>query len=121
MKDIRISITEGCINYSYCINGLEWVDLIDPEYSEYSPEFVNDILDKLIKDIVEQYAIPPFMVDYLYDGDYDIDCSQGTFIKLVQHNKSTITKYLGTCEECGDTIIEYKLNLKLDDTQGSKG
>lgn len=114
MKSINISITEGCIDYSYCINGLEWVDLINPDSDVYSPEFINEILDKLIKDITEQYSIPSFIVDYLYDGEYDIDCSQSTFIKLVQNNKNTITKYLGTCEECGDTIIEYKLNFNLD-------
>lgn len=120
MKAISISITEGCTCYSYCINDLEWADLTNPKSDIYSPEFVNQVIDRLIRDIIEQYSIPPFITDYLYDGDYDIDCSQYTFIKLVQNNKNTIVKNLGTCEECGDTIIGYNLRFKINDTQGSK-
>ena len=28
---VKIEITEGCISYSYTINDIEWVDLVDKE------------------------------------------------------------------------------------------
>ena len=104
---MNIEITEGCVCFSYLINNKEWVDY----ETEKEKEFLNRVCEKLIKQIVEQYNIPHFLEDYLWDGDYDIICSQDTFIKLVKNNKNTKEKYLGRCDCCGDSIHKWTLNI----------
>lgn len=110
----KIKITEGCISYSYLINDKEWVDLTDEESKDYNLELVDDVCEELINQAQEQYQLPTWITNYLWDGD-DAACSQDTFIRLVKNNKHTIEKHLGKCEECGDYIYEWYLELEIKD------
>lgn len=110
---VNIEITEGCTNFSYLINGVEWVDYIDNKSEHYNILFLDEVCDKLINEITEQYQLPNWIVSYLYDGDYETACEQSTFIKLVQNNKKTEEECLGTCDECGDTVYRWKLEINI--------
>ena len=109
---VNIEITEGCMSYSYLINGIEWVELYDKESDHYNIELLDKVAEALIKEVVEQYNIPSFMEDYLWDG-IETNCSQDTFVKLVQNNKNTTIESLGHCDECGDDIERWKLELHI--------
>ena len=112
--EVNIEITEGCTNFSYLINNVEWLDYIDNKSEYYDTLFLDEVCDKLIKEITEQYQLPNWIVSYLYDGCYETACEQNTFIKLVQNNKNTKEEYLGHCEECGDTIHKWTLKLEIN-------
>lgn len=118
---IIIEMSEGCVCYSYTINGIEYTDLTDPDSDKFNVAFVNNVFETLVNELIIQYKIPPFMISYLYDGDYyesdelgDLLCTQGTFIDCVKANKKCKEKDLGTCDQCGDTIYEYKLELEIE-------
>ena len=110
---VNIEITEGCTNYSYLINGIEWVDYIDIESEHYDTLFLDGVCEALINEVTEQYQLPNWIVSYLYDGCYETACEQGTFIKLVQNNKNVTEECLGTCDECGDTVYRWKLEINI--------
>lgn len=110
---VDITITEGCTAYSYTINGKEWVDLTDPNSEDCDTDFVNDVCSELIDEAKNQYGLPEWIIGYLYDGDYEAACTQQTFTTLVQNNKNTEEKWLGDCEECGDSIYEWKLTIDI--------
>ena len=118
---VKIRMSEGCVCYSYTLNDIEYTDLTDAESEHFNIEFINKVFEKLVDEITNQYSIPPFMVSYLYDGDWydgplaDLLCTQDTFINLVKTNKNCREECLGTCDECGDTIYEYKLNIEIND------
>lgn len=111
---VKIEITEGCINYSYLINGKEWVDLTSEESKDYNPEFVNAVCEELINQAQEQYQLPTWIASRLCDG-YAVLCEQDTFIELVKNNKHTREKDLGRCEECGSHVYEWYLELEIKD------
>ena len=117
---ITIEITEGCTNFSYLINGKEWVEYVAPDVIEDEKkhmkeiDFLNNVCEELITEAVEQYNIPQWMVGYLWDGEHDTYCTQDTFVKLVQNNKNTKEEYLGTCDECGDSIYRWKLEIEIE-------
>lgn len=117
---INIEMTEGCICFSYTINGIEWTDLTDPDNENFNIKLVNQVFEALVDELTSQYSIPPFMVSYLYDGYYESDelgdllCTQDTFINCVKANKNCKENYLGTCDDCGDMIYEYKLEIQVE-------
>ncbi len=51
-------------------------------------------------------------MDYLWDG-CNTTCEQYTFTKLVKNNKDTKEEYLGHCEQCGDMIYRWILELDI--------
>ena len=110
---VNIEITEGCINFSYLINGIEWVDLVDKESEHYNIDFIDKVCEALINEATEQYQLPNWIIEYLWDGDYETCCQQGTFINLVKVNKNTKEECLGTCDECGDTVYRWKLEINI--------
>lgn len=119
---INIKVSEGCTAYSYTINGIEWVDLTDTD-SEYCTvkqgDLVRRTFDKLLEDLISQYDIPPFLLDYMYDNNNDdweqVPCTQDTFIKMVKANKNTEVTYDNhVCECCGDTVTTYRLVVKVN-------
>lgn len=110
---VNIEITEGCTNFSYLINDIEWVDYTDPESEHYYIGFIDNVCDALIDEAKEQYQLPNWVLGYFCDGDYETLCSQDTFTKLVQNNKNTKEECLGTCDECGDTVYRWKLEINI--------
>lgn len=110
---VNIEITEGCINFSYLINGIEWVDLVCEESEHYNISLLDNVCEELINEAIEQDQLPNWITSYLYDGDYETLCSQDTFVKLVQNNKNTKEECLGTCDECGDTVYRWKLEINI--------
>lgn len=110
---VNIEITEGCINFSYLINGIEWINYIDKESEHYDINFIDKVCEVLIEETTKEYQLPIWIISYLYDGDYETLCSQDTFVKLVQNNKNTKEECLGTCDECGDTVYKWKLELEI--------
>lgn len=80
---VKIEITEGCISYSYTINDIEWVDLVDKESDYYNLELANKVCEELLKQAQEQYQLPNWIMDYLWDG-CNTTCEQHTFTKLVK-------------------------------------
>lgn len=108
---VKIQIIEGCTNFSYTINNKEFVDLTNSYSQNYDIELLNSVCEILIKQATTQYNLPDWIVDYLWDGEYEPACSQSTFIKLVKQNKNTKETYIGTCEVCGDMIFKWELEL----------
>lgn len=119
--DINIEITEGCTAYSYTINGIEWSDLTDPD-SEYYTEKQNGLIDyaftKLYNELVDQYDIPNFLLDCMWDNDNyndnceQIPCTQYMFTQMVKANRNTVVEHDDyVCECCGDTVTTYRLKL----------
>lgn len=117
---INIEITEGCTAYSYTINGIEWSDLTDPNseyYTEKQNDLINVVFNKLYNELVDQYDIPNFLLDYMWDNDDDnwenVPCTQYMFIKMVKANRNTVIEYDDyVCECCGDTVTTYRLKLQ---------
>lgn len=110
---IPIEITEGCTCYSYQINGKEWVDLLK-EKNEHNIQTLTKIIDILVGEIQQQYKLPKFVIDIIYDNnEFPFPISQETFIRLVKNNINTKYEKLGTCDCCGDTIESWKLNINL--------
>lgn len=110
---VDINITEGCTCFSYTINGKEWVDLTDPNAEDCDIDFVNDVCSRLIDEAKNQYSLPEWILGCLYNGDYEEACTQQMFITLVKNNKNAEEKWLGDCEECGDSICEWKLSVNV--------
>lgn len=110
---VNIEITEGCISFSYLINNIEWVDLTCEESGHYNISLVDKVCEKLIDEATEQYQLPNWIICYLWDGN-DTYCTQDTFVRLVQNNKNTKEEYLGTCDECGDSIYRWKLEINIE-------
>ena len=109
---VKIEITEGCTSYSYTINDIEWVDLVDKESDYYNLELANKVCEELLKQTQEQYQLPNWIMDYLWDG-CNTTCEQFTFTKLVKNNKNTKEEYLGHCVLCGDMIYRWTLELDI--------
>ena len=109
---VKIEITEGYTSYSYTINDTEWVDLVDKESDYYNLELADKVCEELLKQAQEQYQLPNWIMDYLWDG-CNTTCEQYTFTKLVKNNKDTKEEYLGHCEQCGDMIYRWTLELDI--------
>lgn len=116
-KTVQIAISEGCIAYSYCIDEIEWVELTDPSSEKYDPNLVNAVCGELLDELEDQYPdIPSFLIYNLYEvgnNNSDLDFEQDIFIDLVKTNKNTIRTYLGTCDDCGDSIETYELTINV--------
>jgi hypothetical protein len=114
---VKIVIMEGCTSYSYCIDGVEWVELTDKHSKSHNPNIVNAVCDALVDEFIKQYpGIPVFLIDNLYEvdsGNPDLDFNQDIFIDLVKNNKNTEYKYIGSCEECGDLIYTWTLTVNV--------
>ena len=126
---MKIEITEGCVCYSYCIDGKEYVDLVDPEHEDYNPEIIKKVFHILLEraDKRGDYSIWDSLYGSFNDEEVyeivenyinkEIDKGnlsdlQDTFIRLVKSDSDTIYKMSGPCECCGDYIEEYILNLE---------
>lgn len=109
---VNIEITEGCTSFSYLINNKEWIEYADNESTKEDTEFLDKVHEKLINEAQEQYQLPNWIICYLWDGN-DTYCTQDTFVRLVQNNKNTKEECLGTCDECGDTIYRWKLEINI--------
>lgn len=109
---VKIEITEGCTAYSYTINNKEWSELVDKESKYYDLDFVNNVCGALINEIQEQYQLPNWIIDYFWDGCNAV-CEQYTFINLVKNDKNTKEEYLGYCDQCGDSIYSWSLEIDL--------
>lgn len=116
-KKVDVNITEGCTAYSYSINGVEWVDLTDKKSEKYDPSIVNAVCAELLDRLEKQRPnIPSFLIDNLYEvgtSDPNIDFNQDIFIELVKNDKDTQSEYLGFCDECGDSIYNWKLMIEI--------
>lgn len=110
---VNIEITEGCTNFSYLINNKEWIDYIDNKSEYYNTVFLDEVCEALINEAKKQYNLPEWIIGSLYDGNFETICEQDTFVKLVQNNKNTKEECLGTCDECGDTVYRWKLNINI--------
>ena len=113
---VKIKITEGCTAYSYTINNKKWSELVDNESKYYDLDFVNNVCASLINEIQEQYQLPNWVIYYFWDG-CDSVCEQYTFINLVKNDKNTKEKYLGYCDQCGDSIYSWSLEIDLKSTE----
>ncbi len=112
MQDVTIEITEGCTNYSYLIDGVEWTELCDKESEHYNIFLIDDVVDALVYEAQEQYNLPNWIIDLLYDAHLPC-CTQDTFVKLVRNNNRTELEDLGHCDECGDDIVRMTLKLNI--------
>lgn len=126
---MKIEITEGCVCYSYCIDGKEYVDLVDPKHKDYNPEIIKEVFHILLEraDKRGDYSIwdslyGSFNGEEVYEivENYineEIDKGnlsdlQDTFIRLVKSDSNIVYKMSGPCECCGDYVEEYILNLE---------
>lgn len=111
--EVTIEITEGCTNYSYLINGVEWNELYDKESKHYNIEELDKVAEALINEAQEQYHLPDWILDFLFDGVYT-NCSLDMFAMLVRNNKRTKLEDIGHCDECGDDIVRMTLKLNVN-------
>lgn len=80
---MTFGMTEGCVAWSYEVDGKQFVD--------YSIEEQRKIVHKLIDNCTQPIILQDFYMQFMREyGQYE-NC--------------------GTCEECGDTIENYKLVL----------
>lgn len=170
----KFDFTEGCVSYSYLINGKEFVDIEDNDFLEQCVitlikrarvgimlESLLDLLDEeyYTKGNIDVYQFEDnnvwnlieFMVtqsdtmeykDYSknYDAlmkyqftnelteklrDYTADIIhkllfgdnadgghiQAILIRLVESDIDTVTTNYGRCDDCGDSIYNYKLEI----------
>jgi hypothetical protein len=80
---MEIKLVTGCINDSLTIDGVESIDM--------DIEKVKNAIKKLI------------------DSEQDVGVLQSTLMDFVEMRGDY--EDLGTCEECGDTITQYTLNI----------
>jgi hypothetical protein len=106
--EVKIEITEGCMCYSYTINGIEYGDLIDKESDDYNPDFVYDVLEAMTNEIYKQRKDNQDLITV------EIENSQWFFERLVQFNNNTEVTDISYCEQCGDTIITKSLTINIE-------
>ena len=85
---------------------------LEKESDYYNLELADKVCEELLKQAQEQYQLPNWIMDYLWDG-CNTTCEQYTFTKLVKNNKDTKEEYLGHCEQCGDMIYRWTLELDI--------
>lgn len=115
--EVKIEITEGCMYYSYTINGIEYGDLIDKESDNYDPDFVYIVLDAMTNEIYEQRKDNSEFIELLDDilSFIKLENSQWFFERLFHFNANTKTVDTSYCEQCGDTIITKSLTINIED------
>lgn len=125
---MKIEITEGCICYSYLIDGKEYINLADSEHKDYNPDIIKKAFklllestertgnisiwdrlfchfnDNLIEEVVTNYINSELDKNNLFD-------LQGMFIELVMYNPNTKVTIDGPCDCCRDYIYTYILEL----------
>ena len=114
--EVKIEITEGCMCYSYTINGKEYGDLIDKESDDYNPDFVYDVLEAMADEIYEQRKDNSEFIELLDDilAFIKLENSQWFFERLFHFNTNTKTVDTSLCEQCGDTIITKSLTINIE-------
>lgn len=80
---MKLEVTEGCIAYSYEVDGKEWIYLTNEER--------RDILLRIIQ------------------SQNDFNNCQSVFTSLVQEFGKY--EYLGNCDQCGDCITRHTLEI----------
>lgn len=113
--EVKIEITEGCMYYSYTINGKEYGDLIDKESDDYNPDFVYDVLEAMTDEIYEQRKDNSEFIELLDDilAFIKLENSQWFFERLFQFNENTKIIDSYHCEQCGDTVITRSLTIEI--------
>ena len=126
---MKIEITEGCICYSYLIDGKEYVNLIDSNHKDYNPDIIKKAFELLIKRAenrndnsiwdrlfcyLNDYLIEEVITNYINTEIEKGNLSdlQGMFIELVERDPDVRFKTFGPCECCGDLIFDYTLEIK---------
>ena len=125
---MKIEITEGCICYSYLIDGKEYVNLADSEHKDYNPDTIKKAFELLIKRVenrndnsiwdrlfcyLNDYLIEEVITNYInteIEKGNLLDL-QGMFIELVEHDPNVRFETSGPCDCCGDYIYTYTLEL----------
>lgn len=126
---MKIEITEGCICYSYLIDGKEYVNLIDSDHKDYNPDAIkkafkllikraenrndNSIWDRLfcyLNDYLIEEVITNYINTEIEKGNL-LDL-QGMFIELVERDPDVRFETSGPCGCCGDLIFSYTLEIK---------
>lgn len=88
---MKLEATEGCTCYWYGIDGVSVGDLNDSESKEYNPQLLKDTLVKLI--------------------------TSGKCDRILENLFQDIITQVGECEyshhceDCGDDVYTYKLDL----------
>lgn len=111
--EVTIEITEGCTDYSYRINGVEWNKLYDKESKHYNIELLDKVVEALIDEAKKQYHLPDWILEFLFDGVYT-NCSLDMFAMLVSNNKRAKLEDLYHCDECGDDVYRTTLKINVD-------
>lgn len=126
---MKIEITEGCICYSYLIDGKEYVNLIDSDHKDYNPDIIKRAFELLIKRAENRNDNSIWDRLFCYLNDYLIEevitnyinteikkgnllDLQGMFIELVERDPDARFKTSRPCECCGDMIFNYTLEIK---------
>ena len=80
---MKIEYTEGCICYG--------LDVDEQPFNDLDEKKQREVFDRMINVLFVDYGIQNIMIDLLRQyGDY---------------------KHVGHCEECGDNISSYKLEV----------
>ena len=123
-----IEITEGCVCYSYTIDGKEFCRLADKESEIYDPELIKKVLLHLLniyEDIYYNDTVGRVYSAVFNDDVYDVITSRvhelikdekyldlfNLFVELVKCNPKVVSSYTGPCEQCGDYIDSWTLEL----------
>lgn len=115
--EVKIEITEGCMYYSYTINGIEYGDLIDKESDDYNPDFVYDVLEAMANEIYIQRKDNDELTTLIDDilAFIKLENSQWFFERLFNLNENTKIIDSYSCEQCGDTVITRSLTLNINE------
>lgn len=88
---MKLEATEGCMCYSYSIDGVNISDYLDENSEKYNPQFLKDVLIKLIEsgkcDCMLE-SIFPYIVTQVGDSEFDFHC-----------------------DDCGDDVYTYTIDL----------
>lgn len=88
---MKLTATEGCTCYSYQIDGVEVADLMDDESKDYNPALVKEAILKML----------------------DLPEARGAYYDLFQDLITELgdEEFAFHCEQCGDSVYSYKLEL----------
>lgn len=116
---VKLEITEGCVAYSYSIDGMEYVDLTDKEDDDYNPSLVTRAMDALIEELIEQNKQDDLLVDLLIYSKSHVNLlnSQWFFEYLFHANNNVVTVDSYICDQCGDIVITEELIIDIPDNE----
>ncbi len=89
---MKLTATEGCVCYSYEIDGIAVADLLNEESEHYNPTKVKDAIIKMLE---------------LPESEDKVYCN--IFQNLITQLGSCNFEF--NCEECGDDVYSYELEV----------